>query len=225
MAKRIRRGVFGFLLVAVCGLALYEGWRVWVAQRHLEAAFAPYSVAAGNDILRWRDLSPWQQNALIRVQDPDFFNHNGFDIWTAGAGLTTITQAITKKLFFPHFRPGFAKIEQSLIARFVISPNISKEEQLTAFLNVVYLGERDGTDIIGFRMAAQTYFQKDVPDLGEEEFLRLVGALIAPRTYPPIPGNTESDARLARLERYVAGECTPVSNRDVMLSGCDISQQ
>lgn len=219
MAGMIRRGLCSLLLLILCGLTAYEGWRVWAAHRQLEAAFAPYRDGAGG-VLQWRELTAWQQNALILIEDPAFFDHNGIDMTSAGAGVTSITQAIAKRLFFEDFRPGFAKIEQSLIARFVISPNVSKEEQLTAFLNVAYLGEHEGKEIVGFRMAAEAYFGKNLAALSEAEFLRLTGALLAPRSYPPIAGNTASDNRLARLERYVAGACAPASNGDVTLADC-----
>ncbi|WP_440980751.1 transglycosylase domain-containing protein [Shinella sumterensis] len=220
MIRKITRRTFSLLLVAFVSLAFYEGWRVWVAHQRVDALFAPYRSVENSGILRWHDLTSWQQKALIQVEDPGFFQHNGVDMWTAGAGLTSITQAITKRLFFEQFRPGFAKIEQSLIARYVISPNVSKEDQLTTFLNVAYLGESNGKAIVGFPMAARAYFNKDVADLNDTEFLRLVGALLAPRTYPPIPGNRDSDVRLSRLQHYVAGVCKPTANGDVTLSTC-----
>ena len=182
-------------------------------------AFAPYRADSG-DLLRWGDLTEWQQDTLILIEDPAFFEHSGVDMATPGAGLTSIPQAITKKLFFEDFQPGFAKIEQSLIAHFVVAPNVSKEDQLTAFLNVVYLGRRDGQAVYGFRNAADVFFGKSVADLEPDEFLRLTGALVAPRTYAPVAGNSASDERLARLQRYVAGDCAPDSNSDVLLEAC-----
>ena len=67
------------------------------------------------------DLSKRQKEILLKVQDPGFYDHSGIDLWTPGAGLTTITQAIVKKLYFNDFKSGIAKIKQSLIARFAVN--------------------------------------------------------------------------------------------------------
>lgn len=189
MMKSVRRVTLTLAVLALSGLVIYQGWRVWVAHDRLDTAFAPYR-AEGGDLLRWDDLTDWQQNALILVEDPAFFEHSGIDISTPGAGLTSIPQAITKKMFFDDFQPGFAKIEQSLIAHFVVAPNVSKEDQLTAFLNVVYLGRGNGQAVYGFRNAADVFFGKSVADLEQDEFLRLTGALVAPRTFAPVAGNS-----------------------------------
>lgn len=47
-----------------------------------------------------RGLSERQKEILVLVQDLGFHQHKGIDLWTPGAGLTTITQAIVKKLYF-----------------------------------------------------------------------------------------------------------------------------
>jgi hypothetical protein len=56
------------------------------------------------------DLSKRQKEILIKVQDPGFYGHNGIDLSTPGAGLTTITQAIVKKLYFDGFKPLIAML-------------------------------------------------------------------------------------------------------------------
>ena len=47
---------------------------------------------------------------LLRVEDPSFYTHNGMDLSTPGAGITTITQNLVKRLYFDNFKPGFAKL-------------------------------------------------------------------------------------------------------------------
>jgi len=106
------------------------------------------------------DLSKRQTEILLKVQDPGFYRHNGIDMSTPGAGLTTITQSIVKKLFFDHFEPGIAKIKQSLIARYVVNELISKDDQLTLFLNTMYFGKVNGEPIVGLESAANAYYHK-----------------------------------------------------------------
>ncbi|MDG1288402.1 MAG: hypothetical protein P8O11_01595 [Lentibacter sp.] len=50
---------------------------------------------------------------LIKVQDPGFWEHGGIDLSTEGAGLTTISQSLSKRLGFDAFRPGIGKIRQT----------------------------------------------------------------------------------------------------------------
>lgn len=42
------------------------------------------------------DLSAWQLDALLKIEDPAFYRHKGVDLKTPGAGLTTITQSLVK---------------------------------------------------------------------------------------------------------------------------------
>lgn len=211
------------LLAAILALGIYEGIKLRQAHSKLNSVFAPYRTAEAKinpEVLAWADLTPRQQEMLLQIEDPGFFDHKGVDITTKGARLTSITQAVAKKLFFDDFKPGFAKLEQTLIARYVITPNVDKKSQLTAFLNVVYLGNHQGEPVYGFGDGAQMYFGKSVPDLADDEFMRLTGALIAPKAYPPIAGNEKSDARLARLKKLTAGECVPQGVTDVTLEVC-----
>ena len=89
--------------------------------------------------LQLTDLSKEQISALLTIEDPNFYTHNGFDFQTAGAGVTSITQAMVKYLYFEHFEAGFKKIEQTLIAWLAVNPLVSKDEQLTVFINTAYI--------------------------------------------------------------------------------------
>ena len=44
--------------------------------------------------LQVSDLTPRQLDILLKVEDPNFFNHHGVDFTTPGAGITTITQGL-----------------------------------------------------------------------------------------------------------------------------------
>jgi membrane carboxypeptidase/penicillin-binding protein len=86
--------------------------------------------------LQLSDLSKRQLDILLTVEDPNFFNHRGVDLKTPGAGLTTITQGLVKKLYFKEYKPGIRKIKQTLIARFALDPLVSKEDQLLMLINI-----------------------------------------------------------------------------------------
>ena len=97
---------------------------------------------------------------LLKIEDPAFYEHEGLDFKSLGQGMTTLSQALVKRLYFEKFKPGFAKIEQSLIARFVLHKHFSKDEQLRLFLNLGYFGTLAGEEIIGFSQAAKVYYDK-----------------------------------------------------------------
>jgi monofunctional glycosyltransferase len=86
------------------------------------------------------DLTQCRLVQLIRVEDPNFWHHNGVDVETKGAGLTTITQSLSKRLAFEHFKPGIGKIRQTTYA-WGLESRLSKKEILTLFLDTAELGQ------------------------------------------------------------------------------------
>ncbi|MFV0294584.1 MAG: glycosyl transferase, partial [Hyphomicrobiaceae bacterium] len=50
---------------------------------------------------------------LLMVQDPEFEHHGGIDITTPGAGITTVSQSLAKRVGFERFTPGINKIRQT----------------------------------------------------------------------------------------------------------------
>jgi membrane carboxypeptidase/penicillin-binding protein len=160
---------------------------------------------------------------LLKVQDPDFYHHPGVDWWTAGAGYTTMTQGLVKRLFYPSgFKPGFLrwrKIQQTIIA-VAFNSRVSKNEQLRLFVNLAYLGTRNGRAIVGFSQAAQEYFGKNFQILTDEEYLSLVAVLVSPQRYSPAIHPAANQERVTRIHRLLAGTCNPNGLTDVEYVGC-----
>jgi membrane carboxypeptidase/penicillin-binding protein len=155
------------------------------------------------------DLSQRQINILLAVEDPGFYTHNGIDLSTPGAGITTITQGLVKKLYFEQFKPGIAKIRQTLIAVCVLDPIIPKNDQLSLFINIIYLGNVDGEHAIGFGKASQLYYGKSFHSLTEDEYISLVAVIIAPKTFH-IKNHPDWNAeRVARIKKLITGEYKP----------------
>ena len=97
---------FGFVLtITVLGISVY-----YIYSLHKARSYTRETILLDFEASQWRypngiaqkfkilsgDLSQRQKEILIKVQDPGFYNHNGIDLSTPGAGLTTITQAIVK---------------------------------------------------------------------------------------------------------------------------------
>ena len=167
------------------------------------------------------DLTPAQQEALLTVQDPNFYSHPGVDLGISGGVWTTITQGLVKQFYFADFRPGFlhlGKVRQSLLA-VGFNRRISKNEQLRLFINCVYLGRMDHP-ILGFDDAARAYYKKPFADLSREEYLGLVAAIASPVTFNPVAHPQENRQRVERIERLLKGECASQGRSDALYSGC-----
>ena len=177
-------------------------------------------IANADMALTVEQLSEEQVRILLAVEDPNFYSHRGVDLSTPGAGLTTITQALAKRLYFASFQPGLAKIKQSLLA-LVLNQRMNKWAQLDLFINTAYFGEHEGEAVNGFTAAARAYFNKEFAALARAEYLALVAALIAPNDLSPAARPEQNAQRVRRLERLLRGECKPAGLRDVYYEGCD----
>lgn len=163
------------------------------------------------------DLSSEQEKTLLAVQDPGFREHRGVDLSTPGAGMTTLTQGLVKQLYFPEgFRQGVAKIRQTLIARFALDALVSKDDQLTLFLNVAYLGHQEGA-VHGLPAAARAYYGKSFQELQPEEYLSLIAMLINPNGLKP--GTQRNHDRVRRIQQYLNGDYRPLGVADLEYDG------
>ncbi|GHT38955.1 penicillin-binding protein [Bacteroidia bacterium] len=133
------------------------------------------------------------QNAVISMEDRDFFSHPGFsvkgimraiinDVITGRAkqGGSTLTQQLSRGVFLTKERRLIRKIREIILA-VQIENLFSKQEILQLYLNEIYLGE----GAYGVKAAARKYFDKDLKDLTLAEAAMLVGVIPAPARYNP----------------------------------------
>ena len=212
-ALRVAATIAALLLAALAAFGTYAVWR---AKQRTPQVLA----AAAQGELGLDDLGKRRVEMLIRIEDPGFRNHRGVDFSTPGAGLTSITQSLVKRFYFENFEPGFAKLEQSLIARFVLDPAMSKPAQLKAYINHSHFGWRDGRPIIGLAAAARAYYGREAGQLSDRQFLSLVAMLMAPRDLNPRVHPAANAERVRRIERMLAGKCKPAGLRDVAYRDC-----
>jgi membrane peptidoglycan carboxypeptidase len=161
---------------------------------------------------------------LLLIDDPDFFTHHGVDFGPSAAGYTTITQGLVKRLFFEHFEPGLLrwnKVRQSMIA-IAFDMRVPKKDQLSLFLNLVYLGTHDGHQVIGFQQGAREYFGKDFSELNDDQYLSLLAAIAAPARYAPDAQSAANQERVARMRRLLQGQCKRNGITDVELMACAV---
>ena len=204
------------LAAALAALIGYEAWAVMRARARTPAALAAVAVRE----VHLQDLPKDRIDALLKVNDPGFYRHHGLDFSTPGQGMTTLTQSLVKHMYFKRFHPGFAKIDQDLIARFVLDPAMSKSDQLEAFINYSYFGHPGDRDVVGFADAARTYYGKDLTQLNDRQFLSLVAMLNAPDGLDPRRHAAANAERVDRIQRLLAGTCKPRSWADVDYPDC-----
>ena len=156
---------------------------------------------------------------IIQVEDPNFLNHNGVDFSTAGAGSTTITQSLAKRLAFSNFKSGYQKIRQTGYA-IGLESKLEKDEIFILFLNTAQMGRFPTGWIEGFHRAAKLYYRKNTAELSDEEFIELVSVLIAPSELRLDQESPKRNERVARIRKLLDNECAPLDHDDVWLEGC-----
>lgn len=202
MSKRkiLGRSTIALLLAAFI-ITAYYGIELYAAYEYTKSEVIPVETAAQYP-LHISSLTKRQLDTLLKVQDPGFYDHDGVDFSSPGAGITTVTQSLVKHIYFEKFKAGIDKIKQTLIARFVLDPLMTKEMQLTRFINRVHLGP--GAE--GFAQASQHYFQKDFQELTEEQYLSLVAMMIAPDTFSIEKYPERNKERVERIKKVISGE-------------------
>ncbi|MCH4157585.1 MAG: transglycosylase domain-containing protein [Acidaminococcaceae bacterium] len=175
------------------------------------------TIAAKRRSPQWVPLAqiPKQtQDALLAIEDHDFYNHGALDISsiaramlvnaTAGEiveGGSTITQQMVKNLFLSDEQSLSRKAEEATIA-FLIEHRYTKQEILELYLNTTYLG----SGAYGIKEASQTYFNKAPKNLGLGESCMLAAMPYAPSALNPFknPAGCAKRMRLVltSMEKY-----------------------
>lgn len=146
------------------------------------------------EVLSFDDAPRDLVNAILAVEDRNFFSHDGFDPWAivralavnlfAGEvrqGASTLTQQLAKNLFLTSERTVRRKVQELLLA-FWLEAAFTKRQIFTLYLNRVYLGS--GT--YGVDGAARRYFGKSARRLTLLESAVVAGLLKAPSRYSPL---------------------------------------
>lgn len=208
--------IFAVPLTILVALAGYEAYAVSRAKARTPEALA----RTAHRELPLASLPSRRIAMLLAVEDPSFYAHRGVDFRTPGQGMTTITQALVKRLYFDRFKPGFAKIEQSLIAWLVLDKAVEKRDQLEIFVNYAYLGNTKGHQVFGFGNAARAYFGRGLDELDDRRFLSLVAMLMGPNALDPIRHTAENAERVRRIEAMLKRQCRPRGLKDVTYEDC-----
>jgi penicillin-binding protein 1A len=145
-------------------------------------------------VANYSDYPPVLWEALISIEDKDFYRHWGVNVWrTFGAayrdlrsgeevqGASTLTMQLARNLFLSKDRSFHRKIQETLLA-IQIEHRFTKQQILTLYANQIYLGH----GVYGFEAASEYYFSKPARQLTLEEASLLAALPKSPTYYSPI---------------------------------------
>ncbi|MGI0481228.1 transglycosylase domain-containing protein [Geminocystis sp. CENA526] len=143
------------------------------------------------------------QQAFIAIEDSRYYQHNGVDVqgiaratmtnFQSGEvreGGSTITQQLARIVYLDQDRSIERKLKEAVIAQ-RIDNQLSKEEILQAYLNLVYLG----SGAYGVGDAAHRYFSKSLDELTLPEIATIAGITPAPSLYSPLENPDKAKTR------------------------------
>ena len=178
-------------------------------------------------VVEFRDIPPVLRNAVVAVEDEDFWKHIGINPWSipraalanirSGSrreGFSTLTMQLTRLLFLTPEKTYERKIKEVILA-FQIEKNFTKEEILTLYCNQIYFGHGN----YGVEAASRFFFGKAVKDLTLPEAALVAGVAQSPGRQSPIEHPDRATQRrnhvLERMavEKYVSREEAEAAKR------------
>src|SRR5205823_1435772 len=145
-------------------------------------------------VASYNDYPPVLRDALISIEDKDFYRHWGVNVWRiAGAayrdiesrgkvqGASTLTMQLAPNLFLSPDRSFHRKIQEALLA-IQIERRFTKQQILTLYANQIYPGH----GVYGFEAASEYYFSKPARQLTLPEAALNAGLPKSPLYYSPI---------------------------------------
>ena len=145
-------------------------------------------------VIGFRDVPPVLRNAIVAVEDAEFWKHLGINPWRIpGAALanfrsgrleqgsSTLTMQLSRLLFLTPEKTYERKIKEIILA-FQIEKNFTKEEIFALYCNQVYFGHGQ----YGVEAASRFFFAKSAKQLTLSEAALLAGLPQNPSRLSPI---------------------------------------
>jgi penicillin-binding protein 1A len=154
-------------------------------------------------VVGFKDIPPLLRNAIVAVEDADFWKHLGVNPWRVpgaalanlrsgrrGQGASTLTMQLSRLLFLTPEKTPERKIKEVILA-FQIEKNFTKEEIFTLYCNQIYFGHGH----YGVEAASRFFFGKPLKDLTLAEAALLAGV---PQNAPRLSPVDHPERALAR---------------------------
>ena len=162
-----------------------------------------YQGSGTNKWVELDDISDNVKNAIISIEDKNFYNHKGFDYLRIlktmfvnvknkqiVGGASTISQQYVKNLYLDFDKNWSRKLEEAWLT-LKLEMHFSKDEILEGYLNTINFGQGN----YGIENAANYYFNKSAKDLTMEEAIILAGIPKSPSNYSPLINYEKSKER------------------------------
>jgi penicillin-binding protein 1B len=183
---------------SIASLAQHNGRALAVARLEPLLVGGLYPAHQEDRILIRLDQAPdLLAQALIAVEDRDFYTHHGVSpksiaraLWintSTGSlrqGGSTLTQQLVKNFFLTNERTLTRKVTEALMSM-LLELHYNKQDILEAYLNEVFLGQDGQRAVHGFGLASQYFFSQPLSELKLHQVALLVGMVKGPSYYNP----------------------------------------
>jgi penicillin-binding protein 1B len=144
---------------------------------------------------------------VTAIEDREFLEHGGVSAtgtlrallrnirarrWAEGG--STITQQLVKNFFLTSKKTLRRKLEEQALA-LLLEAQLSKDQILEMYLNVIYMGQSGPYQVRGFGSAAKAYFDKPIAQLTLPECALLAALINNPGRYSPFHHPPQAQAR------------------------------
>lgn len=163
-----------------------------------------YQGSRSNEWANLEDISDNLKNAVIAVEDKNFYNHHGFDYLRIAKamltnikkksivqGASTISQQYIKNLYLDFDKTWKRKAEEAMLT-LELEVHYDKDDILEGYLNTINYGQGN----MGIVNASSYYFNKKPSELTLEEAIILAGIPKNPAGYNPV-SNYEASLKRA----------------------------
>ena len=164
--------------------------------------------------IKFEETPELMVHAFIAAEDDRFYEHPGVD-WRGitravinlirtgekTVGGSTITMQLPRNFFLSRERTFLRKINEVFLA-FKIEQELTKEEILELYFNVIFLGQRAH----GIGAAAQVYYGTTVDNLTLAQIAMIAGLPKAPSTLNPVTNKERAEVRRSYVLRRMYEE-------------------
>src|SRR5919108_1282036 len=145
-------------------------------------------------VVSFGDIPPVLRNAIVAVEDKDFWKHIGINVWRVPSaafsnlragrrsqGSSTLTMQLSRELFLTKEKTYERKVKEIILA-FNIEKNFTKEEIFTFYCNQMYFGHGN----YGVEAMSEFLFSKPIKELTLPEAALIAGLAQNPSRLSPI---------------------------------------